>query len=168
MLLEFLFGESAETAQRGASERLMRWAEAFDEWLEARRTRFSPNVGEDSHRAWAEFLALTRKVPWDVQVEDVQAYIEALEGKGLRAGTIQGRLTGLKKFYEHCQEQGIDAQCPAGRSSIGQIEEMPRNTLTYLAFARYRLNSSPTAGRGVFRLYSARDVLKNEGTRPPH
>ncbi len=124
MLLEFLFGESAEIAQRGASERLMHWVEAFDEWLEARRTRFSPNVGEDSHRAWAEFLAFTRKVPWDVQVEDVQAYIKALEGVGLRAGTIQGRLTGLKKFYEHCQEKGIDAQCPAGLSSIGQIGEM--------------------------------------------
>ena len=67
LLLEFLFGESAETAQRGASERLMRWAEAFDEWLEIRRTRFSPNVGEDSHRAWAEFLAFTRKAPWEIR-----------------------------------------------------------------------------------------------------
>jgi hypothetical protein len=53
-------------------------------------------------------------------VEDVQAYIEALEGVGLRAGTIQKRVTGLKKFYEHCQENGIDVQCEAGFNPVAK------------------------------------------------
>ena len=86
MLLEFLFGESAEIAQRGVSERLMRWAEAFDEWLEVRRTRFSPNVGKDSHKTWAEFLAFTRKAPWDIQVGDVEAYIKPVQGSKVILG----------------------------------------------------------------------------------
>ena len=71
-LVRLLYGEYVgEKAQ--SDKRLQRWAEAFDEWLDVRRTRFSPNVGEDSHRAWAEFLAFTRKAPWDIQVEDVEA-----------------------------------------------------------------------------------------------
>ena len=36
LLLQYLFGEAAETAQRVDSPRLMRWAEAFDAWLAAR------------------------------------------------------------------------------------------------------------------------------------
>ena len=33
LLLEFMFGESAEAAQRAAPDKLLTWAEAFDEWL---------------------------------------------------------------------------------------------------------------------------------------
>jgi site-specific recombinase XerD len=112
-LIRLLFGDEAEEALN-PDERLRRWAEAFDAWLEERRTQFSPNVGPDSHKAWAEFLAFTRKAPWEVRVEDVEAYIEALEGKGLQAGTIQKRLTGLKKFFKYCQEYRIDPKCEAG------------------------------------------------------
>ncbi len=42
MLLEFLFGEEAETVQRGASPRLMRWGEAFDEWMAEQGRRCKP------------------------------------------------------------------------------------------------------------------------------
>ena len=71
-------------------KRLQHWADAFDEWLEVRRTQFSRNVGGDSYNAWKEFLVFTKKASWDVQVEDVEAFIEAQEGKGLRAGTDPG------------------------------------------------------------------------------
>jgi site-specific recombinase XerD len=54
----------------------------------------------------AEFLAFTHKAPWEMQVEDVEAYVESLKEGGLRAGTILGRLAALSKFYEHCQAQG--------------------------------------------------------------
>jgi hypothetical protein len=33
-------------------------------------------------------------------VEDVEAYIKALKGKGLLASMIHKRLTGLKNFFE--------------------------------------------------------------------
>jgi hypothetical protein len=32
-LLRFLYGEAAEAAEGEASERLMRWAGTFDQWL---------------------------------------------------------------------------------------------------------------------------------------
>ncbi len=86
MLLEFLFGEVAETAQRGSSERLIRWAEAFDDWLEVRRTRFGSNIGKDSHRAWAEFLAFTRKAPRDIRVEEVEDYVTPVQGSKVILG----------------------------------------------------------------------------------
>jgi len=37
MMLTFMFGEAAKVAQRGASERLLRWCRAYDEWLAERR-----------------------------------------------------------------------------------------------------------------------------------
>jgi hypothetical protein len=43
-LLVFLFGEAAATAQRGASSRLRRWAEAFDEWLDERKLNYRPGA----------------------------------------------------------------------------------------------------------------------------
>jgi hypothetical protein len=49
MLLEFLFGEfpqgcgiNFETVWRGASPRLMRWGEAFDEWMAEQGRRCKP------------------------------------------------------------------------------------------------------------------------------
>ena len=51
-------------------------------------------------------------------VEDVEAYIKALKGKGLLASAIQKQLTGLKKFYEHCQKNGIETLCETGFESI--------------------------------------------------
>jgi hypothetical protein len=118
-LIRLIYGEepSAGDGAGNLDERLLRWADAFDAWLEERYTKFSRNVGPDSHRAWVEFLAFTRKEPWEVDVEEVEAFIEVLEERGLSAGTIQKRMTGLKSFYTFCQEKGIDRRCKAGSRS---------------------------------------------------
>ncbi|HEY5573967.1 MAG TPA: hypothetical protein VIK64_13180, partial [Anaerolineales bacterium] len=42
-------------------ERMERWGQAFEDWMEERRTRFSQKVAKRSHLAWREFLASTRK-----------------------------------------------------------------------------------------------------------
>lgn len=63
-------------------ERMGRWAEAFEDWIEARKTRFSPNVGADSYTAWREFLAFTGQAPWGVRVPDVEGYVEDLSVRG--------------------------------------------------------------------------------------
>jgi hypothetical protein len=52
MLLEFLFGEAAETAQRGASPRLMCWGEAFDEWLAEQGRRCKPSTSKHAKTTW--------------------------------------------------------------------------------------------------------------------
>jgi len=95
-------------------ERMERWGQAFEDWMEERRTRFSQKVAKRSHLAWREFLASTRKALWEVGVEDVEGHIAELEKRGLRPGTIVDRLAGLSKFYEHCEKKGIDPLCEAG------------------------------------------------------
>ena len=45
LLLQYLFGESAQTALQGASPRLLRWAEAFDDWLAQRAGQVTPGAG---------------------------------------------------------------------------------------------------------------------------
>jgi integrase/recombinase XerC/integrase/recombinase XerD len=101
-------------------ERMERWGQAFEDWMEERRTRFSQKVAKRSHLAWREFLASTRKAPWEVGVEDVEGHIAELEKRGLRPGTILDRLAGLSKFYEHCQKKGIDPVCEAGFNPASQ------------------------------------------------
>jgi len=109
-LARLLYGGEAGRGE-AMGERMRRWGEAFEAWLEERKTRFSPKVGKEAHHAWKDFLGYTRKPPWEVRVEDIEAYIQALKKRGLSTGTIHKRLTGLAKFYKHCQEQGIDAEC---------------------------------------------------------
>ena len=75
-----------------------RWGQAFQDWIEERRTRFNPKTGERSYLAWREFLAFTGKAPWEVRIEDVEGHVAELEKRGLRPGTIAGRLAGLSSF----------------------------------------------------------------------
>ena len=97
-----------------ADERLRRWAEAFQAWMEERRARFCPTTGRGSYNAWREFLTLTRKPPWEATVADVEAYAETLQKRKLRPATIFDRLSRLAQFYAYCQANGIDAECGAG------------------------------------------------------
>lgn len=95
----------------GLDERTRRWAGAFEAWLEERRRAVNRSTGSDSYRAWGEFLALSGKVPWEVDGEDVGAYIRHLEERRLRPTTIGHRLAGLGSFYAYCQEHGVDPEC---------------------------------------------------------
>jgi len=60
VLLDFLFGEMAETApaknagqaQRGAAPRLMRWGEAFDEWLAEQGRRCKASTRKQAIITW--------------------------------------------------------------------------------------------------------------------
>src|SRR3990170_2990108 len=109
-LVRLLYGDEGGEGQ-AMGERMRRWGEAFETWLEERKTRFSPNVGKEAYNAWEDFLGFTQKPPWEVRVEDIEVYVEALKKRGLSIGTIHKRLTGLAKFYKHCQERGIEAEC---------------------------------------------------------
>lgn len=113
LLKLFELGEGAV-----AGERMMRWAEAFEDWMEERRSKFSRNVGGESHAAWREFLAFTGRPPWEADVPDLEAYIEALRKRKLWPATIKVRLAGLTKFYEYCQTHQIDRECEGGFNPV--------------------------------------------------
>lgn len=119
-----------------AEDRLLRWAEAFQAWIAERRARFTPNVAADSYTAWREFLVFTRKLPWQAAVADVQAYVEALEKRKLRPGTIRIRLAGLSGFYDYCQGNHIDPRCPEGFNPAAAVhvsKSQPYSTANYLS-----------------------------------
>ena len=115
-------------------ERMMRWAEAFEAWMEERKARVSPKVAKFSIIAWGEFLASTDKPPWEVEAADVEAHLEALEKRKLRPGTLKQRLIGLAKFYDYCQANSIDAECPAGFNPVRQAR---RQEVKYYEKANY-------------------------------
>ncbi len=56
LLLEFLFGESAETARRRASPRLRRWGEAFEEWIAEQGRRCKPSTSKHAKTTWRRLL----------------------------------------------------------------------------------------------------------------
>jgi hypothetical protein len=51
LLLQFLFGDSAGTAQRAESPRLLRGAKAFDGWLAERAEIYTPGPVYDAKSA---------------------------------------------------------------------------------------------------------------------
>ena len=106
-LFLMLFGDNAAAAWTSAGERMLRWAAAFTDWRRQRiETRSKPVVFRD-RQAWHEFLALVKKPPWELDVSDVQAYVDhSLEG-GMQPGTLTQRLTSLSKFYDHCLEHAL-------------------------------------------------------------
>jgi integrase len=101
-----------------AGERMRRWAEAFEGWMEERRTRFSLRVGPLSYTAWQEFLAFIRRPPWEARTADVDAYLESLKKRKLRPATMKSRLTALSKFYEYCRVHQIDPECEEGFNPV--------------------------------------------------
>ena len=119
-----------------AGERLQRWAQAFEAWLAQRRSHLAATTAQISYTAWREFLALTRKPPWDATVPDVEAYVAALTKRKLRPATIKLRLTGLARFYKYCQVNNVDPQCPGGFNPVAGVrrpDEVKYEKANYLS-----------------------------------
>ena len=92
--------------QTGADgERLRRWAEAFDAWLDQREAQFNPKLRKASKRAWRSFLSFVGKVPWEVDEGDGLAWTKYLQEQGRTKITIGHKLTKLSKFFDHCIEK---------------------------------------------------------------
>lgn len=103
-LFRLMFGEQAVTARSNASERLLRWAAWFDEWL-LERTQMAgkkklPLI------AWGDFLAAARKAPWQAEEADVRGYIDSLREQGKTSLQIANRLTEMTSFYKFAQARG--------------------------------------------------------------
>jgi len=79
LLLEFLFGDSAETAQRSASPRLLVWAEAFDGWIAERSRKYKPGTVNNSRLSWRRLLQERSAMPWQLREGDIQAHVAWME-----------------------------------------------------------------------------------------
>ena len=79
ILLEFLFSESAEAAQHAASDRLLTWAEAFDEWLAELGAKYTQSTTKQARLAWRRLLQNQGSYPWALGEEDIQAHAAWME-----------------------------------------------------------------------------------------
>ena len=66
MLLQFLFGETAGTARRGASPRLLAWSAAFEAWIAEHGPIRAPKTIIKWKRAWRRLLQERGQMPWQL------------------------------------------------------------------------------------------------------
>ena len=108
--MELLFGEAAETAERGASERLRRWCAAFDAWLGERKAT-KPSTVEPAELAWRQLLRRRPKMPWELTRADFEAYVRTMQAEGYAASRIAQDLGYHIHFYRWCDAHSIDPDC---------------------------------------------------------
>lgn len=108
ILLDLLFGDAADMAWRGASARLMRWAEAFDRWLAERAQKVKPGTLRDAQLAWKRLLQESGRMPWELTQADIEAHAAWMEAQGYGSSAICKAVGYIAMFYRWCGERGID------------------------------------------------------------
>jgi hypothetical protein len=69
ILLQFMFGEKAAAVRNGASERLLMWGRAFEDWLAERKDRNHRATYTHFRNAWKRLLGRCGKAPWEVTAQ---------------------------------------------------------------------------------------------------
>ena len=112
LLLELLFGEAAQAARQGASERLLRWCAAFDEWLAELRRSDRRGAAGQALNAWRQLMQQGRKPPWELSHEDLEQHAAWMLAQGYAAGTIRNYMADIANFYRWCSARRVDEACP--------------------------------------------------------
>ncbi|HEX6303806.1 MAG TPA: phage integrase N-terminal SAM-like domain-containing protein, partial [Anaerolineales bacterium] len=121
-LLSFLYGEKVSMGRDEVSERLLRWCQAFDDWLAARKRDCHPLTFKNSRFAWKQLLSQVGKPPWKISPADMCSYVEWLQDKGRAPGTIRQHLGAISTFYTWCSERGVDPQCEPGFDPVKGVK----------------------------------------------
>jgi integrase len=135
-LMRMMFGEQAYTMRATAGERLLRWAEAFEEWLAEREANFGRSTRSMAQVGWREFLAFKAKAPWEMEERDVLAFEKELERRQLRPSSINQRITALSKFYDFCAKRGVDAAW-SSQAGYNPAKRVPRRKVRHYDNAHY-------------------------------
>jgi integrase len=123
-LLQLLFKDSAATASQTASERLLKWAQAFDGWLAGAR---DPATRRSYLLAWRQLVELLGAPPWKVTRADIERYRDWLAGQGYADRTIHNHLRNIRYFYEWCSRGGVDLECGPGFNPAAGTSQPKRN-----------------------------------------
>ena len=110
-MMEWLFGEAA---MQGAGERLRRWSQAFEEWLEERKRKYMASTNKPAIPTWRRLLRERRKMPWEMRREDIEQHAAWMKEEGYAAPTIANGIGIMANFYRWCTERKIDPECEAG------------------------------------------------------
>ncbi len=124
LLYTFYFGESASGAQQGASRRLQKWARAFDQWYAERATKYKPNTVKQMSLAWKRLTRHLKKMPWEIDRQDLESHIRWLKDQGLSDHTINCSIGTLSSFYDWCDLHHTDRFCPAGFNPAREVQRI--------------------------------------------
>jgi integrase len=113
-LLSFYFGDSANTAQVAASQRLKKWSRAFDQWIDQRSRDSHMGTTRQARQAWRRLVQQLGKMPWQISREDIELHIEWMKEEGYAANTINCAVGLVGSFYRWCDEQKVDRACGEG------------------------------------------------------
>ena len=113
-MLEFLFGEAADAARQGASQRLLDWCQAFEVWLAERKLAFKPDATRKALRPWRLLLQHCHKMPWELRPADIEGHFDRMQAEGYSPSTIYNDLGIISNFYAWCNRQKVDPLCAAG------------------------------------------------------
>ncbi len=113
-LFSFYFGDSAVSAQSGASRRLKKWSRAFEQWVGERRRNTQKDTVKHALLAWRRLVRQCGKMPWQVTQQDIDQHIAWFDLEGYAASTINGSIGFIASFYQWCDEQRVDPSCAPG------------------------------------------------------
>ena len=122
MLLAFYFGEAAEAARRGASERLLGWCQAYDEWLRERKRSYGPNTVKQSVMAWRRLAQQSGKMPWELTQADIEQHAAWMQAEGYSPATTGCALGIFSNFYRWCSERQVDQECQVGFNPAEKVK----------------------------------------------
>jgi integrase len=114
LLFIFYFGDSAASAQKGASQRLKKWSRAFDHWIEERLRDYQKGVAKQARLAWRRLVRHIGKMPWQITKQDIESHLTWMEQEGFARSTINPTLGIIAGFYRWCDEHQVDPLCPRG------------------------------------------------------
>jgi hypothetical protein len=112
MLYQLMFGEHAQAAVRWVNGHFLKWAQAFDAWLEERKRPDVSSLYSSSLTAWRDLIRMHAMAPWSITAENIVRYRDwLLHERGYAPQTINNFLGAVSSFYEWCGKRGIDPQC---------------------------------------------------------
>ena len=121
LLFTFYFGDSASSAQRGASRRFKKWSRAFDQWIAERRREHRKNSIKQMLLAWRRLVRQCGKMPWQLMPSDIDQHLAALKQEGYAVSTINNSIGYIAGFYQWCDEQQVDSACPPGFNPAKEV-----------------------------------------------
>ena len=114
LLFSFYFGDSAASAQRGASKRLKKWSRAFEQWMGECNQDYPKDTVQRAVVACRRFVSQCGKMLWEVTREDIEQHTAWMKQQGFAAKTINFTLWAITGFYQWCDAQRVDSACASG------------------------------------------------------
>ena len=151
-MLGFMFGERAGLVGEASPERLVRWCEAFEGWLEERRRNCHASTYRAGITAWKRLLGRVAKAPWEISQGDVLAYATWLQEEGLAPSTIRYELSTISSFYRWCCQMKVDPEMGEG---FNPTEGVPRPKVRHYANAKVLNHAEARALLAILKMDEA-------------